>query len=60
MKNGTNVRIMRTTEYTENRVSEVYSISVDGNDYGEELTREQLEALRDRIDIVLSNNSNNK
>lgn len=54
MANSSKVRIMRTTEYTENKVSETYSISIDGSDYGEELTREQLEQIRDRINIVLS------
>lgn len=56
MTNSSKVRIMRTTEYTENKVSETYSISIDGSDYGEELTREQLEQLCDRINIVLSDN----
>lgn len=54
MANSSKVRIMRTTEYTENKVSETYSISIDGSDYGEELTCEQLEQIRDRINIVLS------
>ena len=52
--NNKNIRILRTIEYTEKGALETFNIGTNGEDYGAEYSREQLEELRDRIDIVLS------
>lgn len=53
VKNNVNIRILCTIEYTEKGALATFNIGKNGEDYGDEYSREELEALRDKIAEVL-------
>ena len=53
MANNNEICILRTLEYTKNGTSETFNIGTNGEDYGAELTREQMRELWRRIGSIL-------
>lgn len=60
IKEDNEIRILRTLEYTENGTSETFNIGTNGEDYGAELTREQMRELYNRIGEILDDEARNE